>query len=393
VLLISGLNLVDSPQLFVLFKHVTENKLFVGINLQDHALRARSFGQNEWNVHGWRRSKFNGMNALAGFAPNHEIGASSDLFFPEHLMAGHLIACWAVGSVVEGFFFLVPRFVIRHVLAPMLSAGPPVFEPSVTRVGARLHVGSPKSKGMTEEPTEQDRSAVLGFLLGKDDRQPRDEPLIAANIHEQLRHMGLSTWSISIHRRLRDALARQQPSSVLEIGAAIGHRSAWFLDLWERSQRSLTSYTLVEQGGKFGVILQRLLNRYEALSWASVVVGEPMQLAAEHQAWSLAAATNAEHARSPIESSYDAIVIDGPSNQRAQLVKTYLPFLSSNGVLYTVEPDMPSGDVAEDDEEGMALVNGFNAWIELVSETQSTHHVAFMPLFGGTLVAWMPQEP
>ena len=40
--------------------------------------------------------------------------------------------------------------------------------------------------------------------------------------------------------------------------------------------------------------------------------------------------------------------------------------------------------------EGMAMVNGFNRWIELVGETQSTHHVAFMPLFGGTLVAWLP---
>ncbi len=102
---------------------------------------------------------------------------------------------------------------------------------------------------MTEKPTEQDRSAVLGYLLGKDDAQPRDEPLIAANIHEQLRHMGLSTWSISIHRRLRDALARQHPSTVLEIGAGIGHRSAWLLDLWERSQHSLSHYTLIEQGG------------------------------------------------------------------------------------------------------------------------------------------------
>ena len=64
--------------------------------------------------------------------------------------------------------------------------------------------------------------------------------------------------------------------------------------------------------------------------------------------------------------------------------------LNDNGVLFTVEPDMPTGDVAEDDVEGMAMVNGFNRWIEVVGETQATHHVAFMPLFGGTLVAWLP---
>ena len=75
----------------------------------------------------------------------------------------------------------------------------------------------------------------------------------------------------------------------------------------------------------------------------------------------------------------------------ARLVETYLPMLSESGVLYTVEPDMPTGEVEEDDADGMALVEGFNAWIELISSTQSTHHVAFMPLFGGTLVAWLPR--
>ena len=37
---------------------------------------------------------------------------------------------------------------------------------------------------------------------------------------------------------------------------------------------------------------------------------------------------------------------------------TYLSLLNGNGVLFTVEPDMPTGDVAEDDVEGMAMVNG-----------------------------------
>jgi len=72
-------------------------------------------------------------------------------------------------------------------------------------------------------------------------------------------------------------------------------------------------------------------------------------------------------------------------------VKTYLAMLHKNGVLYTVEPDMPTGEVDENDEEGMALVEGFNAWIELISSTKDSHHVAFMPLFGGTLVAWLPR--
>lgn len=243
---------------------------------------------------------------------------------------------------------------------------------------------------MADEENGIARGDVLAYLLAKDEKQPQDEPQIAANIHEQLQHMGLSTWSISVLRRLRDAMGRLSPDRVLEVGASIGHRTAWLLDDFERKERSPKALTLVEQGGKFGVILQRLLQRYDALAWASVVVGEPEQLAAEHQAWSLASATGAELSQTPFESGYDAIVIDGPSSGRADLVATYLSMLNDNGVLFTVEPDMPTGDVAEDDVEGMAMVNGFNRWIEVVGETQATHHVAFMPLFGGTLVAWLP---
>ena len=104
----------------------------------------------------------------------------------------------------------------------------------------------------------------------------------------------------------------------------------------------------------------------------------------------MASATGTELSQTPFEPGYDVIIVDGPSPVRAELVSTYLPQLNSNGVLFTVEPDMPTGDVAEDDEVGMALVTGFNRWIEVVGETQTTHHLAFMPLFGGTLVAWLP---
>ena len=134
------------------------------------------------------------------------------------------------------------------------------------------------------------------------------------------------------------------------------------------------------------------MTRYGAEDWTNIVVGDPIQLAAEHAAWSLATATTAEISETPFAPSYQAIIIDGPSANRASLAKTYMPFLDQNGVLFTVEPDMPTGDVDPDDEQGMALVDGFNAWIELVQETQKTHHVAFMPLFGGTLVAWLPRS-
>lgn len=246
---------------------------------------------------------------------------------------------------------------------------------------------------MSDSPMEDSRADVLGALLAKDSTQPREEPQIAANIHEQLQHMGLSTWSLSVLRRLRDAIVRQQPTSLLEVGAGIGHRTAWLLDICERYHRPYQPLTLIEQGGKFGVILQRLLHRYQAMSWSSVLVGDPLQIAAQHQASVLASLAQNELRESQLQVEYDAIIIDGPSSDRARLVETYIGKLSKNGVLYTLEPDAPVGEIREDDSAGMALVDGFNAWIALIRELNSQYHIAFMPLFGGTLVAFLPHAP
>ena len=46
---------------------------------------------------------------------------------------------------------------------------------------------------MADLPTEVAREDILAHLLSKDEQQPRDEPAVAANIHAQLQHMGLST--------------------------------------------------------------------------------------------------------------------------------------------------------------------------------------------------------
>ena len=69
---------------------------------------------------------------------------------------------------------------------------------------------------MADEMDGLERGDVLAFLLSKDGNQPQDEPLIATNIHEQLQHMGLSSWSISVLRRLRDAVGRLAPARVLD---------------------------------------------------------------------------------------------------------------------------------------------------------------------------------
>jgi len=107
--------------------------------------------------------------------------------------------------------------------------------------------------------------------------QPREQPLISENIHEQLKHMELSSWSISVQRRLRDAISRISPKNVLELGGQIGHRTSWLFDLIERGQWSPERYIIVEEGPKFGVILKRLIQRYQHNDFTSVVIQNPIK--------------------------------------------------------------------------------------------------------------------
>jgi predicted O-methyltransferase YrrM len=241
--------------------------------------------------------------------------------------------------------------------------------------------------GESEASEPPGKEAVLAHLLSADSNRSRDEPEIARNIGTQLQHMGLGTWSISILRRLRDALGRLQPKSILEVGAGIGHRSAWIYDIFEMDEQYPESYQIVEDGAKFAVIIRRLMQRHNADAYTSIVVGNIDTLVAESNAWVAASSSGIEVGSPPLNPQHDAIIVDGVSENRSRHVESLLKFLSPNGVLFTVEPDMPLGDVEESDVDGMRTVDGFNHWIQLIQRTTQTHHVAFMPLFGGTLVA------
>ena len=234
--------------------------------------------------------------------------------------------------------------------------------------------------------SEIGRDQVLPTLLNADHERSRDEPEIAANIATQLEHMGLSTWSISVLRRLRDAIGRQEPKSILEVGGSIGHRSAWLYDLF--TDASIDRYDIVEQGAKFGVILHRLLTRYDASAWSTIIVNDFATLCAEEKAWKLTTASGVGADERRLSEKYDAIVIDAPLARLASDLQQALELLSNNGVLYTTEPETPVGEYNELDDEGKAKVDGFNAWIELIQQLHTTHYVAFVPLFGGTIVAF-----
>tara|TARA_B100001248_G_scaffold259692_1_gene246202 strand:+ start:645 stop:1379 length:735 start_codon:yes stop_codon:yes gene_type:complete len=233
-----------------------------------------------------------------------------------------------------------------------------------------------------------DRSDLLSHFFGKPADLPRDEPEIAANIHEQLQHMGLVSWPISVIRRVRDGVSKVSPQTVLEVGGGIGHRSAWLLDLFE-SQSKPKRYDIVEQGNKFAVIIKRLIDRYEASNWTNIKVGELPTLAAETMAWKAATITGLDSGDAPLSTSYDVIIVDEPTENLAKNIESSLPLLTQNGVLVTTEPMVPTGDVDEDDESKMATVSGFNNWIELIKTAQQQYYIAFIPVFEGTIVTFL----
>jgi len=234
--------------------------------------------------------------------------------------------------------------------------------------------------------SEVGRDKVLPTLLNADHGRSRDEPEIAANIATQLEHMGLSTWSISVLRRLRDAIGRQEPNRVLEVGGSIGHRSAWLYDLF--AENPVSRFDILEQGAKFGVILHRLMTRYDASLWSNIIVNDFATLCAEEKAWKLTTASGVGADDRKLAEHYDAIIVDAPLSRLASDLHHAIELLSRNGVLYTTEPDTPVGEYDELDDEGKAKVDGFNAWIEFVQQSHSTYHMAFVPLFGGTIVAF-----
>ena len=233
------------------------------------------------------------------------------------------------------------------------------------------------------------KDEVLSSILSPDPNRNRDEPAIAANISAQLNHMGLDTWSISVIRRLRDAIGRMKPDRIIEVGGGIGHRSAWIYDLIDQDDWQPTRYDIIENGAKFGVIIHRLMTRYKAESWTKIVVGELNSLLAQTNAWSAASKSGIEVGDSPIQSQAEVIIVDSNGKNVANTVKQMLPMLAKGGVLFTVEPLVPAGDVDENDEAGMAVVEGFNSWINLIQSANETHYIAFNPLFGGTLVAFL----
>ena len=234
---------------------------------------------------------------------------------------------------------------------------------------------------------------ALAALLANDPEQPRDEPEISSAIGAQLEHMELNSMPTSLRRRIRDIIARVQPKRVCEVGSGIGHMSAWLFDYWS-SNTPPEHFDMVEAGGKFGVILTRLLRRYDAEDWAHVRVNDFESLCAELDSWRAANTTTDEAAATsepPLRAPYEIIIVDVGEIGKVEAIQRSLELLVPGGLILTSEPEVPVDDVGEIPLTGpenpeQARVVAFNEWTRFITEIGANNPVGFIPLFGGTLV-------
>ncbi len=240
---------------------------------------------------------------------------------------------------------------------------------------------------------------MFARLLSEGAERDDSEPAIAAGIGEQMLHMNLLLLPRSMRARIRDISARVPASNAVLVGGGIGHLAAWLLDLWcgdpadppEQPPRRPDSFRIVEPGGRFGVIIDRLIRRHGAESWTHVIAMPWQEVAAETASWSAATAALPKSAQpSPLPLPLDLVIIDMPESERASASSAAFEMLSPGGVLLVQEPEVPTGDVgvAEEGSEptlAQLKVESFNRWIDFVKQTSESHSLGFVELTGGTL--------
>jgi len=237
---------------------------------------------------------------------------------------------------------------------------------------------------------------MFEMLLSEDESRTSDEPEIAANIGEQMIHMGLRPLSRTIRTRIRDICSRIPAKNVILVGGGIGHLSAWLFDMWCSDENSnITSpesFTIIEEGGKFGVILNRLIKRYNADSWSKVIVKPWGEIVAESSSWFASNAASLDIAPfSLLPLPIDLIIIDLPENERIDALVNSFDLLSPGGIIIIKEPEVPTGDVGEiKDDVGITKAQEkvlyFNKWIKAIRSFSEHNSLSFVELNGGSLV-------
>ncbi|MBV18327.1 MAG: hypothetical protein CMA56_00460 [Euryarchaeota archaeon] len=237
-------------------------------------------------------------------------------------------------------------------------------------------------EGASPSPEEAFRAA-----LGARQDLGRDAPDIAANIGVQMGHMGIDVPTVSVVRRLRDIVVTLQPRTVAEVGAAIGHTTAWLLDAWSREDVVAPDMVdVMEEGNRFAVILDRVIKRYGMEESARVVVGTVDEHAPQTRAWRLAHLASKERPPTLMD-ALDVMILRGGIESLSARAASGLELLRRGGVLLLIEPAVPGEDINDSTEEGAAIIAGFNAWISFVQRCSEEHDLAFVPVHGGTIVA------
>ena len=233
-------------------------------------------------------------------------------------------------------------------------------------------------------PTERD---AFAWLLSEDSDLSVEEPKIAAAINEQLSHMELKSLDFESLRRIRDIAIRHNPKTIIEVGGGIGHLSAWLLDAFS-SKSKFPKYTIVESGNKFAAILLRLSQRFDASEWVNISAMSFQELAGECNAWLISNKTSLnsdskEAINPPAAIPTDLIIIDVGDEEQVECIQSAFPLLSKNGLLLTIEPNVPFEGASEKEADL------FQSWMDLIRDIQENIRIGFVPLEKTTLVAFM----
>tara|TARA_B100000902_G_scaffold324884_1_gene319253 strand:- start:317 stop:1132 length:816 start_codon:yes stop_codon:yes gene_type:complete len=246
---------------------------------------------------------------------------------------------------------------------------------------------------------QMSESEMLERLLSEDPERTDIEPKIASSIGEQMLLMGLRTMPRSLRSRIRDIVSRVPLGNAILVGGGIGHLSAWLFDLWcgdpasqdDSSKVKPDSFIIVEEGARFGVIIDRLIRRYNAEPWSRVIAKPWIEITAEVTSWSAASASLPSSARpSDIPLPVSLVIIDLPDSERPAASSSAFDILSPGGIMIVPEPEVPTGDVGtpsegEEPTDAQIKVMAFNQWISFVKEVSVNHSVSFVELSGGTL--------
>ena len=228
---------------------------------------------------------------------------------------------------------------------------------------------------------------AFDWLLSVDNSRSRDEPDVARSIGEQLQHMELDSMPLTLQRRIRDTVGRIKPENIIEVGSGIGHMSAWLFDCWDVDGWHPKEFVMVEGGPKFGMILKRLIERYDAGDWAKIVVGKWEQVSGEALAWNAANKMSSGNEILPVPA--DCIIIDVGWEFQNDCVRAAIPLLKQGGILITPEPEVPTVEGMSGESDDEVRIEKFQEWMDLIKELVKTYKCGFTPLYGGSLVSVM----